>query len=148
MRSQSDEPALLRKQYELGAGIFACDDSIVFSDGKKSLAPDYVSTMISPAGPSMFDDRGLFRQVWDKVKADGSFKSADWVVKVAPDTVFFPARLRARVGGPMHSRTHSTFFANCVGEVAAGSKRKHWEHEHFMSPAFQVYSFKAVDTFF
>ena len=122
MRSQGDEPALLRKQYELDAGICACDDSIVFSDAKKSLAPDYVSTMISPAGPSMFDDKELFLQVWDKVKAEGRFKSADWVVKAAPDTVFFPDRLRARLGDPMHARTHSTFFANCVGEVAAGVK--------------------------
>merc|ERR1740121_183970 len=55
--------------------------------------------------------------------------------------------LRARLGGKMHSRTHSTFFANCQADASL-AKRRHWEHTQFMNHPLQVYSFKAVDTFF
>lgn len=35
-----------------------------------------------------------FLQVWDLAKKDGRFERHDWTVKVDPDAVFFPERLR------------------------------------------------------
>merc|ERR1712066_795593 len=74
----------------------------------------------------------------------GAYKHADWVIKTDPDTVFVSDRLRARLGGPVHARTHSTFFANCAAKVDVQAK----EHPHFMYGPLEVYSSKAVDTFF
>merc|ERR1711997_804474 len=44
----------------------------------------------------------------------------------------------------MHARTHSTFFANCAAKDDIQSK----ENPHFMYGPLEVFSYKAVDTFF
>lgn len=148
MRSWGHSLELMKRQHELGAGIFGCDESLVLSDAVKSLGDGYDSVAISdelldePA--AMYKNSDMFLKAWQKVKHEGKYKHADWVIKTDPDTVFLSNRLRARLGGPVHSRTHSTFFANCAANVDVQAK----EHPHFMYGPLEVYSAKAVDTFF
>merc|ERR1739836_331063 len=51
----------------------------------------------------------IFIAVWAAVVQEGRFDFHDWTVKVDPDTVFFPDRLRSIL------QTHPTagFVANC-----------------------------------
>lgn len=148
IRSWGTELNLMRKQHELGAGIFGCDFSMVLSDSKKSLGNDYETTEIShkllKSKKAMYKNSDLFLSVWSRVKKEGTYKHADWIIKTDSDTVFFPDRLRARLGGKMHAQTHSTFFANC----AAKDDVQAAENPHFMYGPLEVFSFKAVDTFF
>jgi len=150
-RAGGSEAKLLRRQCELGAGIFGCDESLVLSDAEESLGPSCSTTLIAPLNETTEFDGELFLEAWERVqvKEDGRFKAADWIIKVDPDAVFFPERLRTRLGGKMHSRTHSTFFANCNPQAAGSERgRQPGEHAHFMHGPLQVFSFKAVDTFF
>jgi len=39
----------------------------------------------------------IFRVVWDRVVSDGRFAHFAWTVKVDPDTIFFPGRLKLLV---------------------------------------------------
>merc|ERR1740138_1183517 len=36
----------------------------------------------------------IFTKIWRQVQYDGRYRNYDWTVKVDPDTVFFPERLR------------------------------------------------------
>uniref|UniRef100_A0A7S1RVA9 Hexosyltransferase n=1 Tax=Alexandrium catenella TaxID=2925 RepID=A0A7S1RVA9_ALECA len=54
----------------------------------------------------------IFQKAWEQIRWDGRYKRHDWTVKVDPDAVFFPQRLRDLV------RPHSTppgawFYLNC-----------------------------------
>jgi len=139
---------MMKKQKELGAGIFGCDESMVLSDTKINLGGDYHTTVISSnllsTGKAKHKNSELFLEIWEKVKDEGQYKGAHWIVKADSDTVFFADRLRARVGGPEHARTHSTFFANCDAKEDIQAE----EHSHFMYGPLEVFSEKAADTFF
>lgn len=148
IRSWGHEVGMMKKQKELGAGIFGCDESMVLSDAKIDLGGGYHTTVIESellsTGKAAKKNSELFLKSWEKVKTAGNYKGAHWIVKADSDTVFFADRLRSRVGGPEHARTHSTFFANCAAEDDVQAK----EHEHFMYGPLEVISEKAADTFF
>jgi len=148
MRSWGQELALVRKQQEMGAGIFACEESLVLSDSEMELAGSQRSVVISHSLLShkkgMFKNSDLFLDVWHRIKVDGRYKSADWTIKVDPDTVFIPDRLRARLGGKVHSRNYPTFFANCAAKVDVQAT----EHPHFMYGPLEIFSHAAMETFF
>merc|ERR1711860_344804 len=39
----------------------------------------------------------LFTRVWEAVKKDGRYRNNDWTVKISPDTVLLPGRLRVHL---------------------------------------------------
>jgi hypothetical protein len=45
-----------------------------------------------------FANTAVFVDIWKQVIATNRFSEADWTVKVDPDTVFFPDRLRSAIG--------------------------------------------------
>merc|ERR1719491_1655005 len=92
----------------------------------------------------MYKNSDLFLSVWQRVKADGRFKAADWTIKTDPDTVFLPDRLRARLGGRAHAAHYSTFYANCAAKVDIQSK----EHPHFMYGPLEIFSSAAMEVYF
>jgi hypothetical protein len=55
----------------------------------------------------------VFMRVWDAVLLDGRYGRHDWVVKVDPDTVFFPNRLKQHLQILAPSKTKSMYFLNC-----------------------------------
>jgi hypothetical protein len=96
------EKGLLQHQYRRGASIFACDEysvlsnqeiliadglktGIVKSDLKCKMGGEFKTCLNTP----------IFMKVWDKINADKRPQFHDWTVKVDPDAVFFPERLRA-----------------------------------------------------
>merc|ERR1712150_284316 len=92
----------------------------------------------------MFKNSDLFLKVWERIRVDARYKAADWTVKVDPGTVFFPDRLRARLGSKSHARSHATFYANC----AANEDVQAAERPHFMYGAIEIFSTAAVEAFF
>mmetsp|Transcript_6524 Transcript_6524/g.20205 ORF Transcript_6524/g.20205 Transcript_6524/m.20205 type:complete len:421 (+) Transcript_6524:208-1470(+) len=99
------EPSLLAEQEQRGVGIFACDKYAVFSNTTTVLttgrpAPVKVTLMNGSLavvyggrwGTAM--NTGVFNRFWTEVITIGDYRYYDWTVKVDPDAVFFPERLR------------------------------------------------------
>merc|ERR1711972_495569 len=55
----------------------------------------------------------IFLQAWQFVFYDGRFKKHDWIIKVDPDAVFFPERLRNNVRQHTSPGGASLFYMNC-----------------------------------
>jgi len=117
------EPALLRMHHQQHTGIFACDCFTVYSN--KSFGSDF-SIKVSILPMSLHSgsrgelkahmNRGTFRELWRQVLDEGSFWLYDWTVKVDPDTVFFPSRLRPVLHGykeELDRHQHGLYFNNC-----------------------------------
>lgn len=99
------EPGLLAEQQRKSASIFACDAFEVFSNSSTLLpsgdpAPVNVTLMNGSLaveyggrwGTAM--NTGVFNRVWAEVVRLGRYRRFGWTVKVDPDAVFFPERLR------------------------------------------------------
>lgn len=154
VRERAGDHVLLQKQSQLGAGIFGCDERIVFSD--VDLRPEWqledapvgdtvytvlpFETFVEPAGAYL--NSKLFKAVWSQIAADGRYRNQDWTVKTDADVVFLPDRLRIRIG--RLANPEAVFFANCAAKVDVQAE----EHPHFMYGHLEVFSKEAVETFF
>jgi len=86
---------LVRAQMHRKVGIFACDGFSIMSNStvELSVLPYRVATEVLPHSDTR-SGSALFVQVWDKVISDGRFLLYDWTVKLDPESVFLPQRLR------------------------------------------------------
>mmetsp|Transcript_78672 Transcript_78672/g.202630 ORF Transcript_78672/g.202630 Transcript_78672/m.202630 type:complete len:999 (+) Transcript_78672:99-3095(+) len=112
------EPGLLATQRSRGVGIFSCDESTVFSNlthlvtGEASPVPiELVDGSLAVAYGGRWGtalNTGVFNRLWTEVIRQGRYRYHDWVVKVDPDAVFFPERLREMLAlvSPM-SKVHT-----------------------------------------
>jgi len=103
-----------------GAGIFACEQYDVFSTdagvflGDGPMGPvwsqyfDYTAVGMSVDGTSA--NSRLFWNVWEAVRIVGRYKHTDWTVKVDPDAVVIPDRLRWHLSS--HTG-HQTYIKTC-----------------------------------
>lgn len=118
--------ALLAKGMELkqDIGIFACDGFDVFSSdrvklGESPLWGDVYTTAFKQAdvGTSIDNHAAnavLFANMWTEVQKKG-LKSYDWVIKVDPDTVLFPERLKLELQWKREApRDMAVFVSNCA----------------------------------
>mmetsp|Transcript_37603 Transcript_37603/g.86847 ORF Transcript_37603/g.86847 Transcript_37603/m.86847 type:complete len:360 (+) Transcript_37603:756-1835(+) len=108
------EAGLLLEQKRQGVGIFQCDEWAVYSNQSMmadgSPFPFPVHEVKGPNGEpiSLFVplggrwhtalNRDVFNQVWLKVVEVDDYRKHDWIVKVDPDSVFFPKRLKQVIG--------------------------------------------------
>jgi len=101
------EPTLIKEQLKQAVGIFRCESYSVFSNARMQLgrwngSGEAVTTALvkgslkCPYGGKWNTalNTGIFIRVWTAVVTLGTFKERDWTVKVDPDAVFFPGRLR------------------------------------------------------
>jgi len=129
----------VKHQLSKGIGIFACNGWAVMSDvslalnrwgqyGFPRIAGNKPNTKVDMAtwalgsleaqkGPQSNPLNSLaFRTAWDALRSSGQVDSHDWVVKVDPDAVWFPARLREHLKAymPGHGNGQDNFFLeNC-----------------------------------
>ncbi|CAK0880771.1 unnamed protein product [Prorocentrum cordatum] len=118
MWTSGDEPDLLKFQVEHGASIFACDFTSVYNGGSDSVdlgkGPNgqvmtkCISDMPLPHEKGTYGavvdgitqttsswlSVPTWLRIWEEVRDEGFYKQADWTVKVDPDAVFLPERLR------------------------------------------------------
>jgi len=101
-KSFGAELELLRMQHAHRSSIFDCDEHVVYSNESLLLAEGLTTHVINVsldcafAGErSSFLNTHIFKEVWKEVVNGGKLEAYDWAVKVDPDCVFFPDRLRA-----------------------------------------------------
>eukprot|EP00929_Paragymnodinium_shiwhaense_P108921 TRINITY_DN75279_c0_g1_i1.p1 TRINITY_DN75279_c0_g1~~TRINITY_DN75279_c0_g1_i1.p1 ORF type:complete len:427 (+),score=94.15 TRINITY_DN75279_c0_g1_i1:61-1341(+) len=132
------EPPLIKAQLSRNTSLFACDAHTVFSNITYMLA-EAVTTSVVPGGPllvkyntwtwaevgvSLALNTDVFLRVWKAVFALGTFRNYDFTVKVDPDTVFFPDRLRQLMlwARAVPSLSPSRPAGTCVNCTKSGSE--------------------------
>mmetsp|Transcript_60681 Transcript_60681/g.130299 ORF Transcript_60681/g.130299 Transcript_60681/m.130299 type:complete len:427 (+) Transcript_60681:80-1360(+) len=108
MQAHTQEAELVRRQVQRKVGVFACDEHIVFSDyeaqvGEPTILLGDISVAQGAWGSAMNTEP--FLRAWERLIQDGRFRRHDFIVKVDPDTVFIPARLKQHLGGVPASDT-------------------------------------------
>jgi len=119
---------LLKELQVKRASIFGCNDFAVISSIKTSLGwgrpgCGKVNTWVNDVPAVSMGQWGVgemttnswlntnaFIVAWDTLMNSGKLWDHDWIVKLDPDAVFFPDRLRSRVGS--HTG-QSAYFLNC-----------------------------------
>uniref|UniRef100_A0A7S2J6M9 Hexosyltransferase n=1 Tax=Zooxanthella nutricula TaxID=1333877 RepID=A0A7S2J6M9_9DINO len=101
MVPHSYEKGLLSWQQERSTSIFGCDAWAVYSNVSIVVAPGVVTHVVQTDLSVKFGgdsytalNSWIFIAVWKKVIDERWHKSHKWLVKVDPDAVFFPERLR------------------------------------------------------
>jgi len=98
------EIKLLQAQHKVSANLFGCDAYSIYSSEVIEVAPGVNTTWArkdlhcdvgGEFGTALNTD--IFLDIWRKVVAEGTYRNYDWSVKVDPDSVFFPARLREKL---------------------------------------------------
>jgi len=109
VRTEGYEPQLATQLFWKKASIFECEDSNVYSNGGVVQIGDLTSTEIkadtvhmgnlSKAGTttSSWLNTVIFMKAWELVLDDGRWWNHEWTVKVDPDAVFFPWRLKVKL---------------------------------------------------
>jgi hypothetical protein len=113
---------IMKIQFEKQLGIYLCDDTAVISFGKVLIGKrgaKSVYTLPTPAVPvgrSKDNTAGnalQFMKMWETVKGDGRYGRYDWTVKVDPDAVLVPDRLRRHLVAAGGSNAGSKYIKNC-----------------------------------
>merc|ERR1712045_906584 len=83
------------------AGILACEVNRIYSSTGQPVAGH--PTIKLGADPTTKGSWGswqnteIFLKAWDHIVQEGVYRQTDWTVKIDPDTVFFPDRLKGHV---------------------------------------------------
>jgi len=113
------ERGMLRMQEERNLSIFACEEPAVLSNVSMEVTPKLNTTVVdSDLHCEMGGEFGtalnswIFIAVWNKVIEVGRFRHHDWTVKVDPDAVWFPGKLRSHLQD--HEETvNGVYINNC-----------------------------------
>eukprot|EP00445_Apocalathium_hangoei_P004426 CAMPEP_0203844332 /NCGR_PEP_ID=MMETSP0359-20131031/3133_1 /ASSEMBLY_ACC=CAM_ASM_000338 /TAXON_ID=268821 /ORGANISM="Scrippsiella Hangoei, Strain SHTV-5" /LENGTH=818 /DNA_ID=CAMNT_0050759247 /DNA_START=47 /DNA_END=2500 /DNA_ORIENTATION=- len=130
----SYEQQLLATQSRQRVGIFLCDEYTVYSNKP---IDDLLGVPVGIVNSSLKCEKGgefgtalnldIFMSVWDAVRDNGKFLHQDWTVKVDPDSVFFPDRLRSLIGTDVFEPPSGVYLNNCMfglhGPLEVLSKR-------------------------
>lgn len=115
MMAKTYELKILQRAYRDGRSIFSCNQWHVFSDFPAVLGGKDEAIAV-PGPPAKFNKIWLNTDVlfraWNKIFELKTYKHHEWTVKVDPDAVFLPQRLRD------HVRVHNgwiskKYFKNC-----------------------------------
>lgn len=120
------EVNILLRQKQLSAGIFACDDAsvLLISRAVYGASLDAIDMLICEEAPVGMSKDGTaanslqFMKAWEVLKTGGKYAQSDWTVKVDPDSVILPDRLRKHLN---EHRGESVYVRNCDKPMAEGS---------------------------
>lgn len=150
IRSQGYEVQLVQEQLKKCVHIFSCDGWIVVSDETVWLLKNPRVATVAYKGPELAAVAGEsfnsapFRGFWFEIQDDGQYAEYDWTVKVDPDTVFFPDRLRSNLAASAYNGNLPTIFANCDTGATVGPH----DGRDFLYGPIEVISRAALDMFF
>jgi len=104
MQPEGYERDLIKMQHEKRVSIFACDEHVVFSSKVLQLAEGLTTHVVDSNLRCNYGgefktalNTEIFFAVWKEVMSENRFRLHDWTVKVDPDCVFFPDRLKPLV---------------------------------------------------
>merc|ERR1712117_948612 len=113
---------LMNNQAEQNLGIFQCEGHDVFSDSALTLSTGEAFTQVFDTdGDWKFAKRkstgayvntGIFSDVWRVIAREAKWQQSEWVVKVDPDAVFVPARLRKSLE-TTYEPEGGSYYVNC-----------------------------------
>lgn len=144
----SEEKLLLQTQIAQNKSIFQCDGYAVYSNpviqlaGVRTRPVDVdlhcprVTVHADGEEQEALSNAHVFVKFWDQVISDGDFRYYDWTVKVDPDAVFLPDRLRKFVRADYHKEGplgNGILFNNCKSGMLGSL-------EVMSSRALQVYA--------
>merc|ERR1711915_755216 len=95
-----------------------------------------IPSLHSASGSFLNSDE--FTESWNKVRMDGKYIHYAWTVKVDPDAVFIPERLRIHVMNLPKIPDNGLYFLNC----------KYHDGNFWMFGAIEVLSKDALKTYF
>jgi hypothetical protein len=114
------ELLLLTMQYKKQVGVFSCDEPAVYSSKVVTLAPGLQTGVVDSdlkcqiGGVFMTAlNTDIFLAVWKKVIDDGRYIFHSWTVKVDPDCVFFPQRLKQHLQKHPEQTPNGVYVNNC-----------------------------------
>lgn len=150
MQPKTAEETLIRQQLVKRASIFACNGYAVIAPVKillGNISRKGVYTWVNPARTVAMGKYGIngqktdsflntetFLKAWDTLMNSGKLWVYDFVVKVDPDCVFFPDRLRKHVKDHKGAKV---YFPNC-GKWGSGPK---------LYGSLEVFSVQALQTY-
>lgn len=115
-----DEQNLLKLQYKKASGIFACDLYSVYSSVEMEVVTGIYATVLQQdlncqPGPDFHSCifTGMFQMIWRKVTSDRQYLEYKWTVKVKPDVVFLPERLRTVLADYEANSEQAVYMNNC-----------------------------------
>jgi len=121
MMPWGDELALMKTLLSKPVGIFTCDQYSVFTDGDVTLSPGPPVRIGTTDVGSVHCNYGgrwhlalnseVFIKVWKKIFDEQKFAKHDWTVKVDPDAVLIPERLKMQVADA--DGKASVYLNNC-----------------------------------
>jgi hypothetical protein len=123
----SEEEGLRDLAAGMGASIFACDASASYGTWQTDRA-------VEGTWDSVINTE-VFKSVWYDVQKDGQYMNYDWVVKVDPDSVFFPDRLKDHLWA-LHAPREAPIYI------------KNTDRDFGFLGAIEVFSKEAVDKLF
>jgi len=134
----------VRSQLAQGVSIFGCEAWAVYSDEKTWLTPGppvrleseklNTSLQVSAGRVEHILNTEVFVKAFEAVRRDEKFKASDWVVKVDPDAVFFPQRLKQHILKVAPARGGALYFINCKASFG-------------LFGALEVFSKRAMETY-
>lgn len=100
----TSEQELLLNAFDRKVGVFQCDHHAIYSNQVVELRPGLVSRRISSSMKAELGGQfvtrmnlGVFMALCRQLIIDSDYLNFDWTVKVDPDTVWFPQRLRSSI---------------------------------------------------
>lgn len=97
----SFEEVLVRLAAQKSASIFACESHKVYLSSP--------SLLVQQGSWVSWANRDSFVKVWQHLIVDGQWRKSAWTVKVDPDAVWVPSRLRPILGG-FHIHTDAAVY--------------------------------------
>lgn len=135
----SYEAGVVAKQFELHAGLFACDGHVIISNvSADQLFPSMrlsssvqVSTIEGSIWvPVVYGSHGhphvlntpVFQKAWDVIFRDGTYQHYDWTLKLDVDAVIVPPRVRSLLWWrPKHDGQYDSAYLLDTGTDALGN---------------------------
>jgi len=115
-----DEKNLLKFQFDKGTGIFACDMYSLYSSVEMEVVTGIFAVvlkqdLVCQPGPSFHTClfTGMLQMIWSKVVSEEQYLQYQWTVKVKPDVVFLPDRLRQALSAYDGDSARPSFINNC-----------------------------------
>jgi hypothetical protein len=96
------EEDLVAQQEAAGVHVWACDGSDKLQ-----------GQMVGKGDWQSVQNTAVFVDIWNQVHDKGTYQSFDWTVKVDPDAVFFPDRLKGKIQAIQAPRDFPLYLKNC-----------------------------------
>lgn len=127
VRPYTYEIGLAIMQHKLGTGIFQCKHHLIYSNQLIHLADGLLTRKFNSSQYAEIGGKwktalntDIFMAFWRAVLTDGDYLKTSWTVKVDPDTVWFPHRLRPILleqDKKNSTKGAGAYFSNCRAGV-------------------------------